>query len=100
MYVIHLDIYPGLIIYIIDMEVKTIDSRMRALTKKYRELDRANTSNIWNELIHVIDQYLSGCQSDAFETFYALFAYSGDSRSPIPMISVHSVGDLLYRRQS
>ena len=26
--------------------------------------------------------------------------YSGDSRSPIPMISVHSVGDLLYRRQS
>ena len=27
-------------------------------------------------------------------------AYSGDSRSPIPMISVHSVGDLLYRRQS
>jgi hypothetical protein len=29
-----------------------------------------------------------------------LSAYSGDSRSPIPMISVHSVGDLLYRRQS
>ena len=28
------------------------------------------------------------------------YAYSGDSRSPIPMISVHSVGDLLYRRQS
>ena len=27
-------------------------------------------------------------------------AYSGDSRSPIPMIAVHSVGDLLYRRQS
>jgi hypothetical protein len=27
-------------------------------------------------------------------------AYSGDSRSPIPMISVHSVGELLYRRQS
>ena len=27
-------------------------------------------------------------------------AYSGDSRSPIPMISVHSVDDLLYRRQS
>ena len=33
---------------------------------------------------------------------YALLitAYSGDSRSPIPMISVHSVGYLLYRRQS
>ena len=29
-----------------------------------------------------------------------IVAYSGDSRSPIPMISVHSVGDLLYRRQS
>ena len=27
-------------------------------------------------------------------------AYSGDIRSPIPMISVHSVDDLLYRRQS
>jgi hypothetical protein len=27
-------------------------------------------------------------------------AYSGDSRSPIPMISVHSVGDFLFRRQS
>ena len=31
---------------------------------------------------------------------YWASAYSGDSRSPIPMISVHSVGDLLYRRQS
>ena len=30
----------------------------------------------------------------------AIHAYSGDSRSPIPMISVHSVGDFLYRRQS
>jgi len=27
-------------------------------------------------------------------------AYSGDSRSPNPMISVHSDVDLLYRRQS
>ena len=60
------------------MEVKTIDSRMRALTKKYRELDRENTSKIWNELIHVIDQYLSGCQADAFETFYALFIKNVD----------------------
>ena len=35
------------------------------------------------------------------ETFGKAYdAYSGDSRSPIPMISVHSVGDLLYRRQS
>ena len=32
--------------------------------------------------------------------FDDLGAYSGDSRSPIPMISVHSVGDFLYRRQS
>ena len=31
---------------------------------------------------------------------FFLSAYSGDSRSPIPMISVHSVGYLLYRRQS
>ena len=35
------------------------------------------------------------------ERFYKVNgAYSGDSRSPIPMISVHSVGDLLYQRQS
>ena len=27
-------------------------------------------------------------------------AYSGDTRSPIPVISVHSVGNLQYRRQS
>jgi energy-coupling factor transporter ATP-binding protein EcfA2 len=27
-------------------------------------------------------------------------AYSGDIRSPIPVISVHSVGNLQYRRQS
>ena len=33
------------------MEVQTIDSRMRALTKKHRELDRTSTSKIWNELI-------------------------------------------------
>ena len=29
-----------------------------------------------------------------------LDAYSGDTRSPIPVISVHSVGNLQYRRQS
>ena len=29
-----------------------------------------------------------------------LIAYSGDTRSPIPVISVHSVGNLQYRRQS
>lgn len=27
-------------------------------------------------------------------------AYSGDTRSPIPVISVHSAGNLQYRRQS
>ena len=27
-------------------------------------------------------------------------AYSGDTRSPIPVISVHSFGNLQYRRQS
>lgn len=55
------------------MEAITIDSRMRALTKRYRELEKASTSTIWNELTHVIDLYLSGCQADAFESFYALF---------------------------
>ena len=34
------------------------------------------------------------------KTMALMLAYSGDSRSPIPMIAVHSVGDLLYRRQS
>ena len=29
-----------------------------------------------------------------------LAAYSGDTRSPIPVISVHSFGNLQYRRQS
>ena len=61
------------------MEVKTIDSRMRALTKRYRGLDNANTSIIWNELLRVVDQYLSGCQADAFETFYALFIKNVES---------------------
>ena len=61
------------------MEVQTIDSRMRALTKRFRELDRTSTSKIWNEFIRVIDQYLSGCQADAFETFYALFIKNVES---------------------
>ena len=61
------------------MEVKTIDSRMRTLAKKHRELGHANTSIIWNELIHVIDLYLSGCQADAFETFYTLFIKNVES---------------------
>ena len=34
---------------------------------------------------------LAGCHLDA---------YSGDTRSPIPVISVHLVGNLQYRRQS
>ena len=61
------------------MEVQTIDSRMKALTKRYRELDRGNSSKIWNELIHVIILYLSGCQADAFETFYNLFIKNAES---------------------
>ena len=43
------------------MEVNTIDNRMKALGKKYRELERESTAVIWSELINVIDQYLSGC---------------------------------------
>ena len=39
-------------------------------------------------------------RADVFGFWWEIRAYSGDSRSPIPMISVHSVGGLLYRRQS
>ena len=45
----------------INMEVNTIDNRMKAPGKKYRELERESTAVIWSELINVIDQYLSGC---------------------------------------
>lgn len=61
------------------MNMETIDSRMSSLTKKHRELEKTNISIIWNELIRVIDQYLSGCQADAFETFYALFIKNVES---------------------
>ena len=61
------------------MEVNTIDNRMKALGKKYRELERESTAVIWSELINVIDQYLSGCQSSAFESFYKLFLTNVDS---------------------
>ena len=63
----------------INMEVNTIGNRMNALGKKYRELERESTAVIWSELINVIDQYLSGCQSSAFETFYELFLKNVDS---------------------
>ena len=49
--------------------------------------DKTPTAEYINEFNH---KWLSACKD----------AYSGDSRSPIPMISVHSVGDLLYRRPS
>jgi hypothetical protein len=43
-------------------------------------------------------------QTNTVDTCYFLKtitdAYSGDIRSPIPVISVHSVGNLQYRRQS
>ena len=41
-------------------------------------------------------------QKDATYLYFdtGLTAYSGDTRSPIPVISVHSVGNLQYRRQS
>lgn len=56
------------------MEVKSIDSRMRSLNKKYKTLERPGvTSEIWENLIKVIDLYLSACQSEAFELFYNLF---------------------------
>lgn len=61
------------------MDMETIDSRMSSLTKKHRGLEKTNISIIWNELIRVIDQYLSGCQADAFETFYALFIKNVES---------------------
>ena len=37
---------------------------------------------------------------DRYRERTGLPAYSGDTRSPIPVISVHSVGNLQYRRQS
>ena len=62
-----------------DMEVKTIDNRMRELAKKYTNLGRRDTAIIWNELIRIVDMYLSGCQADAFEAFYALFKKNVES---------------------
>ena len=58
-----------------------------------------------------VDSYVSFAEVDKLfdyapekwqkiSSIYDISAYSGDSRSPIPMISVHSVGYLLYRRQS
>ena len=32
------------------MEVNTIDNRMKALGKKYRELERASTAVIWSPI--------------------------------------------------
>lgn len=61
------------------MEIRTIDNRMRELARKYRHLENASISKIWNALISVIDLYLSGCQADAFETFYSLFIQNVDS---------------------
>jgi len=55
------------------MSTTTIDSRMRSLSKRYNALQKGSTSVIWNELIHVIEMFLSGCQSDAFNLFYKLF---------------------------
>ena len=39
-------------------------------------------------------------QIDLADDVIEQIAYSGDTRSPIPVISVHSVGNLQYRRQS
>ena len=48
-----------------------------------------------------IDKMITSSKDiEAEKAYITETAYSGDSRSPIPMISVHSVGDLLYRRQS
>lgn len=55
------------------MEVHTIDRRMKYLAERYRILQQIDTKLIWNELIHVIDLFLSGCQAQAFESFYKLF---------------------------
>ena len=54
------------------------------------------------DLADIISEYITNHQNPKIVRLYVchIGAYSGDSRSPIPMISVHSVGDFLYRRQS
>ena len=48
-------------------------------------------------LFFVIGGIVSTCNNDKKTSSSA---YSDDTRSPIPVISVHSVGNLQYRRQS
>lgn len=52
----------------------TIDARMQAIAKKEYALQRALNLKIWDALIEVIQRYLSGCLSEAFQKFYDLFS--------------------------
>lgn len=56
------------------MTHSTIDARMQAIANKEHALQRTINSQIWNELIKVIQLYLSGSQSEAFLKFYTLFS--------------------------
>ena len=58
------------------------------------------TKELFVKIGYNMSQLVEGCVSiDKIGAIYSN-AYSSDTRSPIPMISVHSVGDFLYRRQS
>ena len=81
--------------------IVAIDSYKGCLTS--REANLAATAGIEEKMpgAEVVQIPVSDGGEGWLEAFgNAIRAYSGDSRSPIPMISVHSVGDLLYRRQN
>ncbi len=69
-------------------KLEKLQARIEKLTKKLNELESTEIIGMVRATGLTLDQLMT------------MSAYSGDSRSPIPMISVHSVGDLLYRRQS
>ena len=75
---------------------ETEEQYVKLLSKKYGY----NFSQMCRYALLHIDDVSAKMKIQVTFEHSDLIAYSGDSRSPIPMISVHSVGDFLYRRQS
>lgn len=78
------------------MEYITVEERMKRFAKRYNHLDTGRGKTIWEDLISILEAFLSGDVFTAYSDFYTLFC---DNISKMRLFTIKS-GANLYRMRS